>query len=151
MKTFFIRRNQRTRKGFFKDFPDYKDAQKFAIETYGEKADVIGSWFTLPKGSSKGKEETLSSTNATVANAVACNLAKFTSMSSCEKVRVFLENFLHEGKAVRYDDYDLDRLESFFINTGARSQFANAMKRLNAGENFEFTVQPTLKVKIVPM
>ena len=91
------------------------------------------------------------SSNPVVANALAFNLARYTSMSEGKKARVFLENFLHEGKATRYDDLDLDRIESFFINIDARDQYASAMKKLQAGESVQFKVRPKLQVLIKPL
>lgn len=90
------------------------------------------------------------STNKVVANAIACNLAQYTSMSGQPKVTAFMENFLHEGKATRHDTYDMDRLESFFINIGARDQFDKARRSLSEGKEYAFDVKPTLKVRLVP-
>ena len=90
------------------------------------------------------------STNSVVANAVACNLAQYTSMSGLTKVTAFMENFLHEGKATRHDTYDMDRLESFFINIGARDHFVKAQKALSEGKEYTFEVKPTLKVRLLP-
>lgn len=92
------------------------------------------------------------SSNPVVRKALSLNAPYYGSMDKdISKVRVDLEHFKHQGKAVRHDVYDIDRLESFFINIDARNEYQRTLRKLRRGESHDFEIHPTLKVKISPV